>query len=184
MESDSLLPFNILAPLKRRELEGNLTVWLIELTTGNLPGKHSTKWHLSHQWQRMIIRSEQGEEMLRRSNNFRLVDEDFLLTPENKQQGSLNSGRAACSVSFLVAGELFDAITSFSGWDKSKVLLRFLFLILMTCSYECQCWFFSTITQLIARKFCSKGINLFFSWTIFLATCRCMSECCLSAKAY
>lgn len=125
-----------------------------------------------------------GEEMLRRSNNFRLVDENFLLTPENKQQGSLNSGRAACSVSFLVAGELFDAITSFSGWDKSKVLLRFLFLILMTCSYECQCWFFSTITQLIARKFCSKGINLFFSWTIFLATCRCMSECCLSAKAY
>lgn len=54
--------------------------------------------------------------MLRRSNNFRLVDENFLLTPENKQQGSLNSGRATRSVSFLVAGELFDAITSFSGW--------------------------------------------------------------------
>lgn len=59
--------------------------------------------------------------MLRRSNNFRLVDENFLLTPENKQQGSLNSGRAflchtARSVSFLGAGELFDAITSIPGW--------------------------------------------------------------------
>lgn len=59
--------------------------------------------------------------MLRRSNNFRLVDENFLLTPENKQQGGLNSGRAfLCHtsrlVSFLVAGELFDAIASFPGW--------------------------------------------------------------------
>lgn len=38
----------------------NLTVWLMELTAGNLPGKHLAKWDRSHQWQRMIMATTQG----------------------------------------------------------------------------------------------------------------------------